>query len=84
MGGIYQSFEEVKVDHSIFEGERWGAKALRRLEKDLEKLDINKTIQPIAIARDYPLSVVVALLSIKNSIIRVLDWGGGCANISLN
>jgi len=70
--GIYENFQEVQGDLDAFDTLIWSLK-----QKDKTRLAIDNYCQGNGFSKDYPLSVMVAMLKETNTNLRILDFGGG-------
>jgi len=75
--GIYQSFEEVGGDHDAFDTDIWINKQKDKIQLDLNILKESTGSSRINTSKDYPLSLVVAMLLAQQGNISILDFGGG-------
>lgn len=72
--GVYNTFEEANEDTNAYDSNIWHQKQQKRITEGLEKYR-NKCFT----SKDYPLSVVVAMVLNRKRSVRLLDFGGGYA-----
>lgn len=71
--GVYDSFKEADGDLDAFDSSLWLNKQKERINIALEDYKQNNFV-----SKDYPLSIIVAmLLSFSKNSISILDFGGG-------
>ena len=77
--GVYATFTEAAGDKTVFEGEVWLDKVVKRAQATLAATQGYATIAPAAATTDYALPFVAALLARRGRTLRILDFGGGMA-----
>lgn len=70
--GVFKSFEDARGDLDAWETDIWLGKQKERISKAF-----NNYKEKISISKDYPLSLVVAMLKAQKKRISILDFGGG-------
>ncbi len=81
--GVYESFDEAGGDLDAFDTDIWLNKQRERIIKEFIQLGSNDFIPSNAVSKDYPLSLIVALLLTLQDTISILDFGGGMGNLYL-
>ncbi|EKD71001.1 MAG: hypothetical protein ACD_46C00301G0009 [uncultured bacterium] len=75
--GVYERFEEVNGDQAIFEDKIWIKNQKEKILAKYNNLNKNNFMSEAAIANDYSLPLVVAMLLTSQPKVSVLDFGGG-------
>jgi putative methyltransferase (TIGR04325 family) len=75
--GVFNNFAETNCDLDVHSDKLWINKQKNKIATQLELLENNKLLSSSAISRDYPLSIVVAMLIAQQDIINIVDFGGG-------
>ncbi len=70
--GVYQSFQEAGGNPDAFDSKIWIKKQKDRIYEALKNQQTGN-----ALSKDYPLSLVVAMLLAQRDELSVLDFGGG-------
>jgi putative methyltransferase (TIGR04325 family) len=75
--GIYQSFSEVPVEGSGFDGETWIGNSLKKITALRDEAEKNVPLPPTSNYREALLPLLAGLVYNEHRGVRILDFGGG-------
>ncbi len=82
--GVFRTFSEAAAEDNVFEGTVWLDKIAARAHSLVEASKCQNSTSFFALTCDYALPFVAAIASRRESVLRIVDFGGGMATSYLS